>query len=104
MEKRKPHHPLSRVKMLIQEGSYRVTRTALQCATRDFGYIDPSQLAARVLELSPKDFYKSMTTFHDSKRWQDVYRPTIEGTAAYVKVQIMEDTTVVISFKNMQED
>lgn len=104
MEERKPHYTLSRVKMLIQEGSYRVTRTALQCATRNFGYIERSLLATRILELNAKDFYKSMTTLYDSTLWQDVYRPRFEGTAAYVKVQIMEDTTVVISFKKLEED
>ncbi len=103
MEKRKPHYPLARVKVLIQEGMYRVTRTALRCAVRDFGYADPSQLVGRVLRLEAKDFYKSMTTHHDSTLWQDVYRPLIEDTPAYVKVQILDDTTVVISFKALED-
>jgi motility quorum-sensing regulator/GCU-specific mRNA interferase toxin len=28
-----------------------------------------------VLNLTPKDFYKSMATKADHKVWQDVYRP-----------------------------
>lgn len=104
MEKRRAHYRLSHVKTLIEEGAYRVTRTALGCASRDFGYIEASQLAECVLGLQPKDLYKSMTTLHDSRLWQDVYHPRIEGTPAYVKVQIVDDTTVVISFKSLEDD
>ena len=57
-----------------------------------------------MLGLEVKDFYKSMTTLHDSTLWQDVYHPNIEGTRAYVKVQIADDTTVVISFKTLEDD
>lgn len=103
MEKRKPQYALPRVKALIQEGAYRVTRTALRCATRDFGYAEASRLADCVLGLQAKDFYKSMTTLHDVKLWQDVYYPKIEGTPAYVKIQIVDDTTVVISFKTLED-
>ena len=104
MEKRRPHYALSRVKALIQGGAYRVTRTALKCASRDFGFVDPSQLADCVLRLQVKDFYKAMTALHDSTLWQDVYHPGIEGTPAYVKIQIVDDTTVVISFKTLEGD
>ncbi len=95
---------MSRVKALIQQGDYRVTRTALHCAARAFGYIEASQLAQSVLTLEGKDFYKSMTTLHDSKLWQDVYRPHVEGVPAYVKVQIVDDATVVISFKRLEDE
>jgi len=76
----------------------------LNCATRDFGYIEPSQLAESVLRLKMKDFYKSITTVHDSTLWQDVYRPVVKGTPAYVKVQIADDNTVVISFKRLEDE
>jgi motility quorum-sensing regulator / GCU-specific mRNA interferase toxin len=104
MQKRRAHYTLSRVKALVQEGAYRVTRTALQCAARDFGYVEASQLAECVLGLQVKDLYKSMTTFQDSTLWQDVYHPRIEGTPAYVKIQMVDDTTVVISFKTLEDD
>ena len=104
MEKRRPHYTLPRVKALIEEGAYRVTRTALRCAARDFGYVEASELAECVLGLQVKDLYKSMTTFHDSTLWQDVYHPRIEGTPAYVKIQIVDDITVVISFKTLEND
>ena len=53
-----------------------------------------------ILQLTPHDFYKSMTSYLDSKLWQDVYRPTFQGVDIYLKVQILlEEKVVVISFK-----
>jgi len=104
MEKRRPHYSRSRVKQLIQNGSYRVTRTALSCAVRDFGLVGAAQVAGLVLEIETRQFYKSMTTHHDSSLWQDVYHGDVEGTAAYVKIQIADETTVIISFKRLEED
>ncbi len=104
MEKRKPHYALARVKALIEGGAYRVTRTALRCATRDFRFIEACQLAECVLEFDVKDFYKSMTTLNDPTLWQDVYHPEIKGMRAYVKVQIVDDATVVISFKLLEDE
>jgi motility quorum-sensing regulator / GCU-specific mRNA interferase toxin len=104
MDKRKPHYVLARVKALIRQNAYRVTRTASRCAVRDFGYIQASQLAECVLKLKAKDFYKSMTTFHDPTLWQDVYHPVVEEIPAYLKIQIVDDTTVVISFKSLEDE
>jgi len=104
VEKRKPHYRLSRIKELVRQGDYRVTRTALRCALRDFGFVEASQLAEHILVLGAKDFYKSMTTCHDSTLWQDVYRPRVKGTPAYVKIQLVDDATVVISFKRLEDE
>jgi motility quorum-sensing regulator/GCU-specific mRNA interferase toxin len=103
MEKRKPHQALSRVQALIRSGAYRVTRSALNSAVCDFGFSEAAQLAECVLGLESRDFYKSMTTLHDPTLWQDVYRPEIEHRRAYVKVQIVENCTVVISFKKLED-
>ncbi len=102
MEKRKPHYGLAQVKELIRDGSYRATRTALLSAARDFGFIEASQLAGCVLQLESGDFYKSMTTQYDSTLWQDVYHTLVRDRRAYVKVQIMDDNTVIISFKDLE--
>ncbi|MBI1318308.1 MAG: type II toxin-antitoxin system MqsR family toxin [Candidatus Hydrogenedens sp.] len=104
MEKRKPHYPLKKVKALIADGDYRVTATAFQCATRDHGFIDVQQIADCVLQLDAKCFYKSMTAYHDVRIWQDVYRPEITGVPTYLKLQIVDETTVVISFKRLEEN
>ena len=103
MEKRRPHFRLVQVKAFIASGDYRVTATALRCAARDFGCANAAEVARHVLALGAADFYKSMTTLHDSTRWQDVYRPVVSGVEAYVKVQILEDNTVVVSFKAADE-
>ncbi len=99
MEKRRPHFKLSLVKACIETGAYRVTDTALNYAVRDFGCAGPEDVVQHVLSLEAADFYKSMTTIYDNTLWQDVYRPVLDGVEAYVKVQILEDKTVVISFK-----
>ena len=104
MEKRKPHYPLERVKALIRQGAFRVTRTALESAVRDFGLVDSGQLSEHVLALTPADFRKSMTTLHDHTLWQDVYHKPVTGVAAYVKVQIVNDSTVIISLKQLEVD
>jgi len=44
-----------------------------------------------------------MTTYRDATLWQDVYRPIIGIKPAYVKIQIVDDTTVVISFKALED-
>jgi motility quorum-sensing regulator / GCU-specific mRNA interferase toxin len=71
MEKRTPHYRLSRVKELIRQGAYRVTRTALHCAAQDFSLTDTRDIATSVGGLASGDFYKSMTTYQDSRMWQD---------------------------------
>jgi len=66
--------------------------------------VEASQLAECVLKPESADFYKSMTTLHDSALWQDVYHPGIGGMPAHVKPQIVDDTMVVISFKALEDD
>ena len=50
------------------------------------------------MSLLNKDLYKSMTTYHDNKIWQDVYYKTIDNIDLYIKLQI-SDKAIVISFK-----
>lgn len=104
MEKRTSHYPLARIKTLIRDGKYQVTRTALRCAANDFGFARAAQIADCILGLDDSDFFKSMTTHFNSTRWQDVYRPHVDGVPVYVKVQVVEATTVVISFKALEDE
>ena len=101
MEKRVPHYALDQVKDLIRSGAFRVTRTAMATATRDFGFVAHSQLVDVVLALTVKHFYKSMTTQFDTSIWQDVYHGLIGESKAYIKLQIVNGETVVISFKDL---
>ena len=102
LEKKTPHYPLERVKALIEQGNFRVTKAAQDTAVRDFGFRVAANLTLQVLALERSDFYKSMTSAMDSRIWQDVYLPTVGGEKAYLKVQIVSDTTVVISFKRSE--
>lgn len=104
MEKRRAHFSLARIKALIEAGSWRATQTSLRSATNHFGLVESAQLAVVVLGLESRDFYKSMTTIHDSKVWQDVYKPAVNGVSAYIKLQIVDEMSVVISFKRAEEE
>ena len=98
-ERRRPHYALTEVKRLIRSvESRRITRSALNGAAA-LGLTD-ADIVTCVLGLTSVDFYKSMAALVDHTLWQDVYRPTYEGFALYVKVQIVDGrTAVVISFK-----
>ena len=98
MEKRTPHCQLTVVKRLIEEGKVRSTYSALTGGAAmgfDFG-----GLVAVVLALTPKDFYKSMTTYADHRIWQDVYRPTTIAGDVYLKLTVIDDV-LIVSFKDL---
>ena len=98
MEKRTPHCQLSIVKSLIEEGKVRSTLSALAGGAA-LGF-DFNGILAVVLALTPKDFYKSMTTYADHRVWQDVYRPTTKAGEVYLKLTVIDDVPIV-SFKKL---
>ncbi|MHB2007563.1 MAG: type II toxin-antitoxin system MqsR family toxin [Acidobacteriaceae bacterium] len=98
MEKRTPHCPLSIVGALIQAGKVRSTFSALTGGAA-LGF-DFDEMIAVVLALTPKDFYKSMTTYADDQVWQDVYRPTTKTGEVYLKLTVIEDV-LIVSFKEL---
>ena len=67
-------------------------------AQQDF-QLDESGIKETVMRLSGRQFFKSMTTRRDHRVWQDVVHMPICEHVAYVKLQIADDMTVVISFK-----
>ena len=98
MEKNKPHCPLSRVKALIEAGKIHMTTTARNGAAA-LGY-DRKRAYAEIMCLSPHEFYKSMTTYHDSSVWQDVYRHKADVGMLYIKLTVIDDV-LVVSFKKL---
>ncbi len=102
MEKRTPHYSLALLQKLVAAGSFRVTVSARRTAYADFQLWELDEIAACVLSLTNKDFYKSMTALADSHLWQDVYRPKLHGVAAYLKVQVVDELGVVISLKRLE--
>ena len=61
------------------------------------GYDD---ILETILDLSPADFFKSMTTISDHRIWQDVYRPMTRAGRAYLKLTVIDDL-LVVSFKEL---
>lgn len=98
MEKRSPHCQLPVIRALIGEGKIRSTFSALAGGAA-LGF-DFEGMVAVVLALTPKDFYKSMTTHADHRIWQDVYRPTTSRGEVYLKLTVVEDV-LIVSFKEL---
>jgi motility quorum-sensing regulator/GCU-specific mRNA interferase toxin len=98
MEKRLPSCQLSVVKGLIGEGKVRSTFSALAGGAA-LGF-DFEGILAVILDLTPRDFYKSMTTYADHRVWQDVYRPTTPKGQVYLKLTVIDDL-LIVSFKEL---
>ena len=98
MEKRSPHCKLTVIQALLNEGRFRVTRSAMIGASElDFELKDMLEV---VMSLTPGDFYKSMTTHADHTVWQDVYRPSTRAGDVYLKLTVIDDV-LIVSFKEL---
>lgn len=99
MEKRKPTYNLEAFKDACSSvGKLSATGTALKGA-RQMGF-GPKDIVAAVQSMSPRMFYKSMTSYADHRVWQDVYHVIYEGEEIYLK--FTADTVaefVILSFK-----
>ena len=98
MEKRICHYPLKKIKDLILEGKYSVTRIAQKTAIEHFGYAE-EDIINEVLNLQNADFFKSMTSHNNHLLWHDVYKKTNNNFKMYIKIQISNSNTLIISFK-----
>ena len=98
MEKRSAHYPLSVIKTLADAGRVRSTFSALSGAAA-LG-LDFDGMVSVVLALTPKDFFKSMTTHADHRIWQDVYRPSTAVGEVYLKLTVVQDV-LIVSFKEL---
>lgn len=98
MEKRTPHCKLPVIKGLLESGKVRSTMSALTGAAA-LG-LDFNEMVNVVRSLTPKDFYKSMTTHADHTIWQDVYRPATKVGKVYLKLTVIDDV-LVVSFKEL---
>ena len=98
MEKRTPHCRLAVVKDLVAAGKVRTTLSALVGgAALGFGF---EEIIGVVAALTPRDFYKSMTTHADHRVWQDVYRPKTPAGEVYLKLTVVDDV-LIVSFKEL---
>lgn len=82
MDKRKPAYDLSRIQKTVSKMT--MTRSALVGAAQ-MGMI--RQDMERVIKaLTVKDFYKSTTSYHDHRKWMDVYHGRSDGHENYIKI------------------
>lgn len=96
MEKNKAHYNLMLVKELVRLGNFVITRTALSSAT--LHGLNSNDIINEILSLSNTELYKSMTTYNNSKVWQDVYHHVINQKIFYIKISIVEKV-IIVSFK-----
>jgi motility quorum-sensing regulator/GCU-specific mRNA interferase toxin len=98
MEKGTPHCKLEIIQSLARDGKIRATYSALAGgAALD---LDFAQMVNTVMKLTPREFFKSMTTHNDSRIWQDVYRPVTEEGPIYMKFTV-DDGVLIVSFKEL---
>lgn len=94
MEKRKPTYDLEKFK----QSKFTITRTAVRTAAQ-LG-LDSTDIKSIVSTMQPSMFYKSMTSYMDSKIWQDVYHVPWEEHMLYVKfTEDMISEFLLLSFK-----
>ena len=99
MEKRKPHYGLPMIKAAFADAAS-LNRTYGSKQGADELGMDDGGVVAAIQGLSASDFDKSMTSTADHRIWQDVYRPTVEGRALYVKFTLDgQGEFLLISFK-----
>jgi len=91
-EKRKSHYLLSVFKKLFHNEATRSITKAAHEGAASAGYMTTDDMENVIDQLCSKHFYKSMTTHHNHKLWQDFYRyRKDDGTALYIKLQLSPD-------------
>jgi motility quorum-sensing regulator / GCU-specific mRNA interferase toxin len=62
--------------------------------------MDDTTVVGVIQALLATDFEKSMTSYANTRVWQDVYRPTVGGKELYVKFTLdASNNLFLISFK-----
>jgi motility quorum-sensing regulator/GCU-specific mRNA interferase toxin len=99
MEKRKPHYLLRDIKAAFADPA-KLNRSFASKQGADDLSMDDEAVVAAIQALSMADFDKSMTSYANSKLWQDVYKPKIGKIVLYVKFTLDSmNALFLISFK-----
>ena len=100
MEKRKPSHDLERFKVVCGDPYLAQMTQSARLSAAEIGYAT-GDVAALVRTMDRTMFYKSMTSFADHRRWQDVYHvPTADGMTIYLKfTDDLITEFMILSFK-----
>jgi motility quorum-sensing regulator/GCU-specific mRNA interferase toxin len=98
MEKRKPTYDLEGFRTeLCSAAALRMTRTAMRRCF-DLGLTLDDEVAV-VQSMKRGHFYKSMTAYEETTRWQDVYHVPWDDLALYVKLTVDELGRLILSMK-----
>jgi motility quorum-sensing regulator / GCU-specific mRNA interferase toxin len=82
LEKLKPTHDLAAFKLAFKQ--HRAITMSAARSARELGY-SVADLVSLIEALMPRQFYKSMTSLHNHRQWQDVYHLPHEDRLIYVK-------------------
>ncbi|WP_433769117.1 type II toxin-antitoxin system MqsR family toxin [Pseudomonas putida] len=103
MEKSTPHYDLAVIKADVRRLGRKAFTTTAKNSGRTLG-LNLIQMQEVVFELQGKMLYKSMTTYHDHRVWQDVYHINSYGMEIYIKVTYRPGGgPPVISFKEKSQ-
>ena len=98
MEKRVPHYRLQEIVVIVSARGLGVFTATAAFNAAAMGLSDV-QVIAVVMSITRAMFFKSMTTYNDTRKWQDVYHvPCQNGKISYIKLTLQDDV-VVIQFK-----
>jgi motility quorum-sensing regulator/GCU-specific mRNA interferase toxin len=100
LEKRKPTHDLERFKLVCGDADrLQMTATANRSAEQ-LGFYGPD-VARLIRTVDRTMFYKSMTSYNNSRQWHDVYHVPADGDLT-IYLKFTDDVVtefVVLSFK-----
>jgi motility quorum-sensing regulator / GCU-specific mRNA interferase toxin len=98
MEKLKPTYDLESFRSEFSEvGKLRTTRTARDCAFA-LG-MSLQDMVDVVQSMKREHFYKSMTSNHNARIWQDVYHVPFRDLLLYVKLTVDDRGKLLLSPK-----
>lgn len=102
MDKFKRQYDLRDVQTIVADTSKKVFTGTAARGGSELG-LEEWEMRKVILDLTPENFHKSMTTDHDSRYWQDVYHgKTPYGDDVYIKLTLYDDARpVVMSFKRL---
>jgi motility quorum-sensing regulator / GCU-specific mRNA interferase toxin len=97
VEKKKPSHDLKAFQMAFSRE--RAITLAAARSARALGF-SVSDVVVLVKRLERKHFFKSMTSVHDHRQWQDVYHLPDDDRILYLKfTDAVVTEFVLLSFK-----
>lgn len=104
MEKPKPHYDLKKLKKFFSSEATRVITATAQKGAAALGYMDEDNIAEVINRLCAQHFYKSMTSYHNSQMWQDVYKFKDEEKNLYIKLQLSVDKTQTVLIQMKRDE